>query len=333
MSHQPAEFIEKVMRNMNAVVVGQTTAVERILIALLTGGHVLLEGMPGLAKTLIVNRLARGIDLRFQRVQFTVDLLPTDILGSEVFDPSSGRFNPLLGPINTQLLLADEINRASPKVQSALLEAMQERQVTIGRVTHRLPVPFLVVATQNPIEQSGTFELPEAQLDRFMFCHRIKYPPLSDEEAVVWKNIRLGLKEDESGGALPQSPFDAPDVGPVATLGDLTEAMRRVQEVHVSDVFVKSTVEIMRRTRENQSLEVGCSPRGSIDMVKAARAMAYIRKRDHVRSEDFFELSEDIMLHRMRLTYQASAEGVTARGVLEALLREYLSAEANAGAG
>src|SRR5256885_2211533 len=187
-------FVEAVRERVATVVVGQDAVVERMLIALFTGGHLLLQGMPGLAKTLLVNAIARAIDLKFARVQFTIDLLPSDILGSEILDPRTSEFRIHRGPVFTNLLLADEINRAAPKVQSALLEAMQERRVTIGNTTFPLPAPFVVVATQNPIEQSGTFELPEAQLDRFMLCHRLHYPDVKEAEEILARQLQLGLR-------------------------------------------------------------------------------------------------------------------------------------------
>src|SRR6188474_1768252 len=199
-------FVEAVRARVAQVVVGQETVVERLLIALFTGGHLLLQGMPGLAKTLLVNCIAKAIDLRFSRVQFTIDLLPSDIIGSEILDQRVGEFRTHQGPIFTNLLLADEINRAAPKVQSALLEAMQERKVTIGNQSYPLPAPFLVIATQNPIEQAGTFELPEAQLDRFMLCHRLYYPSAKEEEEILNRTLALGLRKDEHG-AVPETSF------------------------------------------------------------------------------------------------------------------------------
>src|SRR5213596_2450122 len=192
-------FVEGVRERVATVVVGQDTVVERLLIALFTGGHLLLQGMPGLAKTLLVNAIARAIDLKFARVQFTIDLLPSDIIGSEILDQRTSEFRVHRGPVFTNLLLADEINRAAPKVQSALLEAMQERKVTIGKETFRLPAPFLVIATQNPVEQSGTFELPEAQLDRFMLCHRLEYPTIDEEREILRRNMKLGVRREEKG--------------------------------------------------------------------------------------------------------------------------------------
>jgi MoxR-like ATPase len=309
-------FITAVRDRVGQVVVGQDVVVERLLIALFTGGHLLLQGMPGLAKTLLVNAIARAIDLRFSRVQFTIDLLPADIVGSEILDQKAGDYRTHFGPVFTNLLLADEINRAAPKVQSALLEAMQERRVTIGNKNYPLPAPFLVIATQNPIEQSGTFELPEAQLDRFMLCHRLTYPTATEEEEVLRRNLALGLKRDEKG-AVPKTSFDVLGDKPVATLDELTDAMQQVQEVYVSDVFLKHCVELVRRTRENKKLDLGSSPRAGIALVNAARARAYIHGRDYAIPEDLFALAEDVLVHRMRLTYESLAEGLTAFDVLK----------------
>src|SRR5437762_177641 len=231
-------FVEAVRARVAAVVVGQDMVVERLLIALFTGGHLLLQGMPGLAKTLLVNAIAKAIDLKFARVQFTIDLLPSDIIGSEILDQRTSEFRVHRGPVFTNLLLADEINRAAPKVQSALLEAMQERRVTIGHNTFSLPAPFVVVATQNPIEQSGTVALPEAQLDRFMLCHRLHYPEAGEEEEILRRQLQLGLRHQDQG-AVPQTAFDLLNQPPVATIGELVSAMEAVQRVYVSDVFTK----------------------------------------------------------------------------------------------
>jgi len=301
------------------VVIGQDEVVERVLIALFTGGHLLLQGVPGLAKTLMVTALAKAVNLRFGRVQFTIDLLPSDIIGSEVFDQKSGTFHVTRGPIFTNLLLADEINRASPKVQSALLEAMQERRVTIGRDTLRLPAPFLTIATQNPVEQAGTFELPEAQLDRFMLCHRLSYPTRRQETEIVAQSLGLGLAEYD-GGAVPEMAFDLIRDEPVADVDDLTEVMGLVQEVYVSPVFTDHCLELVRRTRENRYVDLGCSPRAGMALVASARARAFIHGRDHVIPEDLFALAADVMLHRTRLTYEALAEGLTGREVLRQII-------------
>ncbi|HIL70759.1 MAG TPA: AAA family ATPase, partial [Verrucomicrobia bacterium] len=223
------DFVQKVRDKVAEVVVGQEIVVERLLIAMFTGGHLLLQGMPGLAKTLLVNAIARAIDLKFNRVQFTIDLLPSDIVGSEMLDQLNQKFRIHKGPIFTNLLLADEINRAAPKVQSALLEAMQERKVTIGNSTFSVPSPFVVIATQNPIEQSGTFELPEAQLDRFMLCHRLEYPSVEDEEGIVNKYLDMGIQKDKKG-AFVKTAFDLVDNKPVGTVANLVEAMEAVQQ-------------------------------------------------------------------------------------------------------
>lgn len=315
------KLVEEIRRAVAEVVIGQDEVVERILITLFTGGHLLLQGVPGLAKTLLVNAVARAISLEFGRVQFTVDLLPSDILGSEVLDPKTGTFHIRRGPVFTNLLLADEINRAAPKVQSALLEAMQERRVTIGSDTFPLPLPFLVIATQNPVEQQGTFELPEAQLDRFMLCHRLDYPPRSDEVRILQQSLSLGLARDDRG-AVPQTAFDRIADEPVASLDALVQAMEQVQQIYVSAVFTEHCVELVRKTREHKYIDLGASPRAGIALVTASRARALIHGRDHVVPEDLFALSEDVLLHRMRLTYEALAEGVTGRDVLQEIVTE-----------
>jgi MoxR-like ATPase len=314
-------FVEAVRERVAAVVVGQDTVVERLLIALFTGGHLLLQGMPGLAKTLLVNAIARAIDLKFARVQFTIDLLPSDILGSEILDQRTSEFRVHRGPVFTNLLLADEINRAAPKVQSALLEAMQERRVTIGNTTFALPAPFVVVATQNPIEQSGTFELPEAQLDRFMLCHRLQYPDVKEEEEILRRQLQLGLRHQDKG-AVPQTAFDLLNEPPVATIEELVAAMEAVQEVYVSEVFTKHCVELVRRTRRHGRVDVGGSPRAGIALTLAARARAFLHGRDYAVPEDLYALVEDVLLHRMRLTYEALAEGVSGAAVLREILAE-----------
>jgi len=313
------QFVADVRGRVGQVVVGQDVVVERVMIAMLTGGHLLLQGMPGLAKTLLVNTVAKAIQLDFRRIQFTVDMLPSDIVGSEVIDQKSGEFRIHRGPIFTNLLLADEINRAAPKVQGAMLEAMQERKVTIGGQTMKLPTPFLVIATQNPVEQSGTFELPEAQLDRFMLLHRLGYPTRDDEQMILQRQLGMGLRK-EDGGAVPRSAFDMIDDRPVGTAADLVAAMEAVQSVHVSEVFLKHSVELVRRTRESRQLDFGCSPRAGLALVNAARARAVIHGRDFVTPEDLFALAEDIVLHRIRVSYEAAAAGHTGAQVLESIL-------------
>lgn len=312
-------FVDHVRTQVARTVVGQEVVVERVLIALLTGGHLLLEGVPGIAKTLLVQSVAKAIELRFARVQFTIDLLPSDIVGSEILEQKSGEFRIHKGPIFTNLLLADEINRASPKVQSALLEAMQERRVSIGDTTHDLPAPFLVIATQNPVEQAGTFELPEAQLDRFMLRHRLTYPTPEDEAEVVRRSLQLRLKR-HGEGAVPMSAFDAITSDHQLHVRDLTTAMSAVQAVHVSDVFVRDCVELVNLTRRHPEIELGCSPRAALALVHSSRARAYIHGRDYVIPEDIFALAEDVILHRIRLKYEALAQGRSGAAVLRDIL-------------
>ena len=320
-TEETIEFIKKVRQRVASVVVGQEVVVERLLIALFTGGHLLLQGVPGIAKTLLASTVSRAIDLKFSRVQFTIDLLPSDILDSEVLDQSAGTFQTRKGPIFTNLLLADEINRAAPKVQGALLEAMQERKVTIGHDTFSLPAPFLVIATQNPIEQSGTFELPEAQLDRFMLCHRLGYPTPDKEREVLRRNLTLGVRREDRG-AVARTEFDMIDHTPVGSSDALVAAMQAVHDVHVSDTFLEHVVEIVNRTRKHPDIELGCSPRAGIALIKSSRARALILGRDYAAPDDLFALAEDVMLHRMRLNYEALADGKTTAGVLQELLKE-----------
>ncbi len=314
-------FVQRIRERIGTVVVGQDVVVERILIALLTGGHLLLQGVPGLAKTLLVSALSKSIDLKFARIQFTIDLLPSDILGSEILDQRTNEFRVHQGPIFTNLLLADEINRAAPKVQGALLEAMQERKVTIGNNTFKLPAPFLVIATQNPIEQSGTFELPEAQLDRFMLCHRLNYPSPEEEKEILRRNAALGIRREDRG-AVARTEFDVLENEPVGTPEDLVAAMQAISEIHVSDVFMDHLVELVHRTRVHPHLEIGSSPRAGIALIKAARARALIHGRDYVVPEDMYCLADDVILHRIRLNYEALADGVDGRDVLVDILSQ-----------
>jgi MoxR-like ATPase len=315
------EFIARIKERLATIIVGQDVVVERVLIALFTGGHLLLQGVPGLAKTLLVSALSKTIDLDFQRIQFTIDLLPSDIVGSEILDPRTNEFRVSTGPIFTNLLLADEINRAAPKVQSALLEAMQERKVTIAKETFRLPAPFLVIATQNPIEQSGTFDLPEAQLDRFMLCHRLDYPSLGEEREILRRNMALGVRREDKG-AIARTEFDVLEREPVGSTEQLVQAMEDVHAVHVSETFLEHVVEIVSRTRRHPDIELGASPRAGIALIKASRARALIQGRDYVLPEDLFALAEDAVLHRIRLNYEALADGKSGASVLRSLLHE-----------
>ena len=314
-------FLDAVRQRIGTVVVGQDVVVERILIALLTGGHLLLEGVPGLAKTLLVSCLAKSIDLDYARIQFTIDLLPSDILGSEILDQRVNEFRVNKGPVFTNLLLADEINRAAPKVQSALLEAMQERKVTIGRETFKLPSPFLVIATQNPVEQAGTFELPEAQLDRFMLRHRLQYPTPAEEREILRRNMALGIRRD-GAGAIARTEFDVLSQEPAGTIADLVPAMEAAAAVHVSDTFVEHVVDAVTRTRNHPDVELGASPRAGISLIKASKARALIHGRKYVVPDDLYALAPDVILHRIRLNYEALADGKTGDHVLRELLHD-----------
>ena len=322
MDKSGVEFVSDVRERVAKIVVGQDAMVERVLIALFTGGHLLLQGVPGLAKTLLVMTIAKAIDLEFKRIQFTVDMLPSDIIGTEVLDQKTSTYRVHKGPAFTNLLLADEINRAAPKVQSALLEAMQERKCTIGGETFKLPTPFLVIATQNPVEQAGTFELPEAQLDRFMLYHRLTYPTMAEEEEIFRRQLGMGLRREDDGGAVPRTAFDMIEGEPYASLQDLVDCMEAVQKVRVSDVFLKHCVELIDKTRKNELLDFGCSPRAGLALINACRARAFIYGRDYVIPEDMFELSEDIVMHRMRLSYAALADGHTTKEMLDSILSD-----------
>ena len=313
----------RISEQLSKVVVGQSEVVEQVLTALIAGGNCLITGAPGLAKTLLVKTLADIFSLRFQRIQFTPDLMPSDITGMEILSESEGvrSMKFVEGPVFAQMLLADEINRTPPKTQAALLEAMQERQVTVAGKRYELPRPFFVLATQNPLEMEGTYVLPEAQLDRFMLCHRLSYPAAGEEEEVLRRTLKLGLRED-GRGAVPRTSFDLLSRGPVASLEDLVRSMGEVQKVHVSEVFVRHAVELVRRTRETREIEVGASPRAGIALVQAARARAYVHGRDYAVPEDLFALAEDVLLHRIRLRYEALAEGLTGATVLRRLVSD-----------
>ena len=322
MDVSPIEFVSGLRERVGKVVVGQNAVVERVLIALFTGGHLLLQGVPGLAKTLLVMTIAKAIDLKFARIQFTVDMLPSDIVGSEVLDPKTNDYRIHKGPVFTNLLLADEINRAAPKVQSALLEAMQERKTTLGGQTFNLPTPFLVIATQNPVEQAGTFELPEAQLDRFMLFHRLTYPTPTEEKEVFSRQLGMGLRKSDDGGAVPRSAFDMIEDEAYATAEDLIDCMEAVQNIKVREVFLDHCVELINKTRAHKMLDFGCSPRAGLALINACRARAFINDRDFVMPEDMFELADDIVMHRMRLSYEALADGHTTKEVLDEILSD-----------
>jgi len=304
-----SSFVDKLLNEVGKVIVGQTYMVERILIGLLTGGHVLLEGVPGLAKTLTVRTLCDAITAKFARVQFTPDLLPADLIGTVIYNQQRGEFTSKLGPIHANLVLADEINRAPAKVQSALLEAMQERQVTIGDRTYPLPEPFIVMATQNPIEQEGTYALPEAQIDRFMLMVKVGYPSREDERKIMDRMTALEPVKAE----------------PVVTLSELLDAKKVIQQIYVDDKVKDYIVEVVFATREPAKhglkdlaplIEYGASPRASIALNMAARAHAFLRHRGYVTPEDVKAIGPDVLRHRLVLTYEADAEEVTSDQVV-----------------
>ena len=313
------QWAARLSAEIGKAVLGQLSVIERLQIALLTGGHVLLEGMPGLAKTLLVNSLARALGAEFERIQFTPDLLPSDVVGTMVFSPSDGRFTPHHGPIFANLVLADEINRAPAKVQSALLEAMQEGQVTLGGVTHSLPQPFLVMATQIPVEQEGTYPLPEAQLDRFLFKLLLDYPSYEDELLMVrrWGNVT-----------------SHPQIAAVSSGAELLELRKEVDRIHVADSVQAYVVTLVRATRTlasgggrvstsaERTLAYGASPRACLGLFQASRALAWLRGTDFVTPALVQEVFPDVMRHRVALTYESESAGLTAERILADVVKK-----------
>ncbi len=308
-----AIFLQDLLAEVNKVIVGQERLVERLLIGLLADGHVLLEGVPGLAKTLAVKTLAQAVQARFQRIQFTPDLLPADLIGTEIYNPRTNEFIPHQGPIFANFILADEINRAPAKVQSALLEAMQERQVTIGEQTYYLEDPFLVLATQNPIEQEGTYPLPEAQVDRFMLKVVVDYPSRAEERVIM--NRMTGV--------------ELPEVKPVIQPSDLLYARQVVNQIYVDEKIKEYILDLVFATRQPsqngladlQSLiDFGASPRATIYMVMAARAHAFLKGRGYVTPEDIKQVAPDILRHRIVISYEAEAEEVTSADIVQRIL-------------
>jgi MoxR-like ATPase len=308
-----SRLVQDVSRQVARRVVGPEYMVERLLISLLTGGHVLLEGVPGLAKTLTVRTLAETIDTTFSRIQFTPDLLPADVVGTQVYDQATGNFLVKKGPIFANIILADEINRAPAKVQSALLEAMQEKQVTIGGTTYKLEEPFLVLATQNPIEQEGTYPLPEAQVDRFMLKLRVGYPTRDEEKEI--------MRRMASGAPIP---IDA-----VASTKAILDARHRITELYMDDRIVDYIVDIVHATRDPKAfgledlvplVEFGASPRATIALAQASRAHAFLRGRSFVTPDDIKAIGPDVLRHRVLTTYEAEAEEVTSDEIVGRIL-------------
>ncbi len=310
-----SQFVDLLTSEMNKVIVGQKHMVERLLIGLLGQGHILLEGVPGLAKTLAINTLSQAVHGSFSRIQFTPDLLPADVVGTMIYNMKLNDFSIKKGPIFANFVLADEINRAPAKVQSALLEAMQEKQVTIGDETFILDRPFLVMATQNPVEQEGTYPLPEAQVDRFMLKTVIKYPQMAEEQLIIRANLKGGFEK----------------VNPVVSLEQIASAQKAVREVYMDEKIEKYILDIIfaTRTPEKYNLEdlkplinFGASPRGSINLAIAAKCYAFIKRRGYVIPEDVRAVVYDVLRHRIGITYEAEAENITSEDIINKIINE-----------
>lgn len=310
-----ASFIDKIHGEIGKVIIGQNHMIERLLIGLLSNGHILLEGVPGLAKTLSIKSLASTVSAQFSRIQFTPDLLPADVVGTMIYNQQKNEFVVRKGPIFANFILADEINRAPAKVQSALLEAMQERQVTIGNYSYKLEEPFLVLATQNPIEQEGTYPLPEAQVDRFMLKVIISYPSKSEEQSIIRQNV-LGMQQ--------------PYINAVASSSEILSARQLVREVYMDEKVEQYILDIVFATRFPDQynlgkmkplISFGGSPRASINLALAAKAYAYLNKRGYVIPEDVRNICKDVLRHRIGLTYEAEAENVNVEMVINEILR------------
>jgi MoxR-like ATPase len=306
----PRDAVVAVRTEVGKVVVGQEGALSWVVAALLVGGHVLLEGVPGMAKTLLVKTVAAALDLQFRRVQFTPDLMPSDVIGQTIYAQASGSFHFRDGPIFTNLLLADEINRTPPKTQSALLEAMEERQVSVEGLARPLPDPFIVVATQNPVEYEGTYPLPEAQLDRFLFKLVVPYPTLEQEVAIVGRH-------DEG---LDPHDVAAAGVGPVATAADLAAARREVDTIRVDPQVRTYIVMLARATRDSPSLSLGVSPRGAAMLLHASKAWAWLSGKSFVTPDEVKAIAKPTMRHRIQMRPEVELEGATADGVLDGIL-------------
>jgi len=307
--------VRTLIAEISKVIVGQRELIERLVVGLLTGGHILLEGVPGLAKTLSVRALAAGISARFQRLQFTPDLLPADLIGTQIYNPRDASFFTRKGPIFAQIILADEINRAPAKVQSALLEAMQEKQVTIGEQTFRLEEPFLVLATQNPIEQEGTYPLPEAQLDRFMLKLRVDYPDRAEEREIMDRM------------AFTKKPFD---IQPVIGPADVLQLRQVVDSIYVDDKIKDYIIDLVLATRKpadynldlSEFIRFGASPRATINLALAARAYAFLQGRGYVVPQDVKSIGMDVLRHRVMITYEAEAEEITPDDIISRIFNE-----------
>ena len=299
-------MITKIDKEISKIIVGQKQMIQEVMIALLSGGHIILEGVPGLAKTTMINTLAKAIGADFKRIQFTPDLLPADITGSEIYDPKKSEFKVKKGPVFTNLLLADEINRAPAKVQSALLEVMQERQVTLADETHRLQEPFLVMATQNPIEQEGTYNLPEAQLDRFMLKSVLNYPAFDEELVIIDK-----ILEDEKK-----------QIKKVVTKEELIDAQKKSKNIFIEKHLKEYILTIVSKTREHPLLAFGASPRGTLDLVRASKTKAFLDKKEYVTPTDILSMLKSVLRHRIVLSYEAKAKDITADNILDEIAQK-----------
>jgi len=297
-------MIKSIKNEMKKVIVGQDKMIDALLIGLLTNGHILLEGVPGLAKTLTIKTLSKILNLDFKRIQFTPDLLPTDIIGTEIYDIKSGEFRVKKGPIFANLILADEINRAPAKVQSALLEAMAEKQITIAEENFKLDEPFLVMATQNPVDEEGTYNLPEAQLDRFMLKCVIGYNTKEEEFEIIKRN-----------------EFGFEDVNQIASKEDIFKMQEDVKNIHIDDELTKYIVDLVSATRvKHRYIEFGCSPRSGISLYKASKAVAFMEARDYVTPIDILSIIKDVFRHRIVLSYEAEADEITADKIIEEIV-------------
>lgn len=308
--------IDAVINEVSKVVVGQQYMVNRLLIGLFTNGHILLEGVPGLAKTLTINTLSKALNLDFQRIQFTPDLLPADVIGTMIYNQKEGSFEVKRGPIFSNLILADEINRSPAKVQSALLEAMQEKQVTIGAVTHKLEKPFLVLATQNPVEQEGTYPLPEAQVDRFMMKIYVGYLNKQEELEVMRRMSDMSF---------------SPKVNPILSKEDILAIKDQINKININESLEKYIIELVFATRQPKDyglkneadyIQFGASPRASINLSLAAKAMAFMNRREYVLPEDIKEVAKDVLNHRVILNYEAEADGIKSSQIIETILQK-----------
>ncbi len=324
-------FVDRITNEVGKVIVGQRYMVDRLLIGLLSNGHVLLEGVPGLAKTLAVKTLSEAIDADFKRIQFTPDLLPADLVGTLIFNQKEGTFEPRKGPIFANLVLADEINRAPAKVQSALLESMQEHQVTIGDTTYKLPDPFLVLATMNPIEQEGTYPLPEAQVDRFMLKLKITYPSKKEEKTILDRMTDPMHEPAASGDAVTgQEATHIFGVKPVATTGDILIARQLVKQIYIDEKVKNYILDLVFATRRpedyninvGQYIEYGASPRATICLALAAKAYAFLRHRPHVTPDDVKTIGVDVLRHRVIPTYEAEAEEISSEDIIKKIFDE-----------